>query len=199
MRCLFRKLADLWSLVTGLFITGKYFCSPQLTVHYPRATVEPEAAESFRGPIELVGLPKKPDTPKCISCMICVTACPSKCITIRKSPAPKLSAEEEKAFAETEARGETVKRPAAPKNPSLWHYDFTLCSLCGCCVEACPVKSIKFSNDMYLSGTSREDFNQDLLARLTRLAGKAQAAAPKAEPMPQAAPVADNQKPASEA
>ncbi len=188
MRCLFRKITDLWSLIVGFFITGKYFCSPQLTVHYPRATVEPEAAESFRGPIELVGLPKKPDTPKCISCMICVMACPSKCISIRKSPAPKISAEEEKAFAEAEARGETVKRPTAPKNPSLWHYDYTLCSLCGCCVEACPVKSIKFSNDMYLAGTRREDFHQDLLARLSRLARLAAKKSADA-----------NQQPASEA
>jgi NADH-quinone oxidoreductase subunit I len=196
MRCIIRKLTELWSLVVGLFITGKYFVSPHVTVHYPRAVVEPENTATFRGPIELVGLPKKPDTPKCISCMLCVTACPSKCISIKKSPAPTLSAAEEKALAEAEARGETVKRPSAPRNPALWQYDFTLCSLCGCCVEACPVGSIRFSNELYLSGLSRGDFHWDLLARLKRLARKNN---PAAAPVPAAPSGGDTQTPAREA
>ncbi|MDR2826290.1 MAG: 4Fe-4S ferredoxin, partial [Deltaproteobacteria bacterium] len=83
--------------------------------------------------------------------------------------------EEEKALSEAEARGESVKRPAAPKNPASWTYDFTHCSLCACCIESCPVKSIRFSNEMYIAGTSRSDFHYDLLARLKRLAKKAPA------------------------
>ncbi len=181
MDCLCKKIKGLWSLVVGLFITGKYFCSPTLTTFYPRQTVDPEAESSYRGPIELVGSPKDPATPKCISCMLCVQACPSGCITVKKSPAPAMTPEEQKAFDEAVARGENPKKPAAPKNPSLWHYDFTLCSLCACCVEACPVDSIAFSHELYLAGRRREDFTMDLLARLKRTAAK-QAAKKAAEP-----------------
>ena len=162
----------LWSLVVGLGITGKYFVSPKKTVYYPREVIEPEATKSFRGPIELVPLPKAPTTPKCISCMLCVMACPSGCIKVKKSPAPVMTPEEQKTFDEAVARGENPKKPAAPRNPAAWEYDFTYCSLCACCVEACPVNSIRFSNDIYLSGTRREDFKVDLLARLKRLAAK---------------------------
>jgi NADH-quinone oxidoreductase subunit I len=165
-------IKDIWSLVVGLGITGRFFLSRRLTVHYPRAVVRREDSESFRGPIELVGSPKDPSIPRCISCMMCVTACPSGCISVTRQKAPKLTPEEEKALAEAEARGETVKRPAAPKNPAGWTYNYTYCSLCACCIESCPVKSIRFSNELYLAGTSRSDFHYDLLARLKRLAAR---------------------------
>lgn len=167
-----KTVLGLWSLVVGLFITGKYFVSSHRTTYYPREVVRKEDTEAFRGPIELVGLPKDPTTPKCISCMLCVQACPSNCITVKRSPAPVMKPEQQKEFDEAAARGENPKKPAAPKNPSLWRYDFTYCSLCACCVEACPVNSIRFSNELYLSGTRREDFNMDLLARLKRTADK---------------------------
>jgi NADH-quinone oxidoreductase subunit I len=162
----------LWSLLVGLGITGKYFIAPKKTVYYPREVIGPEATQAFRGPIELVPLPKDPATPKCISCMLCVTACPSGCIKVTKSPAPVMTPEERKAFEDATARGENPKKPAAPRNPAGWEYDFTYCSLCACCVEACPVNSIRFSHDIYLAGTRRADFKVDLLARLKRLAAK---------------------------
>ncbi len=178
----------LWSLIVGLFITGRYALSRHKTVRYPFKVVERERTDTFRGPIELVGLPKDPATPKCISCMLCVQACPSGCITVKKQAAPVMTPEQQKAFDEAVARGENPKKPTAPRNPAVYTYDFTYCSLCACCVEACPVNSIKFSHELYLAGTRREDFNIDLLARLKRLAaeneaGKAPAseAAPKAE------------------
>jgi len=179
MKCVCTYVTDLikgiWSLVVGLAITGKYFVSRHKTVHYPRKVIEKENTDSFRGPIELVGLPKDPSTPKCISCMLCVQACPSNCITVKKQAAPKMTPEQQKEFDEAVARGENPKKPTAPKNPAEYHYDFTYCSLCACCVEACPVNSIKFSHEIYLAGTRREDFNIDLLARLKRTAEKAAA------------------------
>lgn len=199
MASIFRTIADLWSLVVGLAITGKEFCRPGVTVHYPRAEVAPEAAASFRGPIELIGLDKEPAKPKCIACMLCVSACPSGCIAVTRAPAPKPTPEELKAMAEAEARGEKPKRPAPPKAPGTWTYDFSLCSLCGSCVEVCPVDSIGFSNDIYMVGTRREDFVFDQLARLARKAAArkadrttaakpAAAAAPEAAPAPVASP-----------
>ena len=188
----------LWSLVVGLYITGRYAVSPHKTVRYPFKVVEKENTETFRGPIELVGTPKDPSTPKCISCMLCVQACPSGCISVKKQAAPKMTPEQQKEFDEATARGENPKKPSAPKNPAEYIYDFTYCSLCACCVEACPVNSIRFSNEIYLAGTRREDFKLDLLARLKRTAAKEAAAkAAGAETAP--APVKAEQAPAEEA
>ena len=143
MKCLLRVVnyildlvMGIWSLIVGLAITGRFAVSRHKTVHYPRKVIEKENTDSFRGPIELVGLPKDPATPKCISCMLCVQACPSDCITVKKSPAPVMTPEQQKAFDEATARGENPKKPAAPRNPAVYTYDYTYCSLCACCVEA---------------------------------------------------------------
>ena len=48
-----------------------------------------------------------------------------------------------------------------------------LCSLCGLCVQTCPVSSLAFSKDVYLAGGSRKDFEFDLLKRLRDRAGSA--------------------------
>lgn len=193
MKCLMTCVTDiakgLWSLVVGLGITGRFFISRHKTVHYPRKVIEKDNTDSFRGPIELVGLPKDPATPKCISCMLCVQACPSGCITVKKQAPPKMTPEQQKEFDEATARGENPKKPAAPRNPAEYLYDFTYCSLCACCVEACPVDSIRFSHEIYLAGTRREDFNMDLLARLKRTAAKEAAAkAARVEAAPAPAP-----------
>lgn len=157
-----------WTLLVGLFITGRYFCSSRLTVRYPRQTIEPEILRSYRGPLELVGLDNDPTTPRCISCMMCVTACPSNCISIVKSPAPKLTPEEEQAMAEAKERGEKVKRPAGPKYPARYTYDFSLCSLCACCVESCPADAIRFSHHIYESDTNRHGFKYELVDSLAQ-------------------------------
>jgi NADH-quinone oxidoreductase subunit I len=84
-------------------------------------------------------------------------------------PTPKPSAEEIKAQKEAEAKGEKAKK-SAPKELLKFTYDFTLCSLCGTCVETCPVGSLRFSNDAYLASTNKKNFFYDLLARLSRQA-----------------------------
>lgn len=202
MKCMLTYFTDaakgLWSLVVGLAITGRFAVSRHKTVRYPFAVVEKENTETFRGPIELVGSPKDPATPKCISCMLCVQACPSNCITVKKRPAPAMTPEQQKAFDEAAARGENPKKPTAPKDPAVYSYDFTYCSLCACCVEACPVNSITFSHELYLAGTRREDFNIDLLARLKRTA-KAKPAKEKATPAPAPTVAKADETPAKEA
>ena len=172
MNFLVRKAKDMWSLVAGFVVTGRFFCSPRLTTRYPRQVAVPEATASFRGPIELVGLDENPEIPRCISCMLCVAACPGNCISVIKSQPPQPTEEEAKAMAEAESRGEKPKKIPAPKNPAAYSYDFTFCSLCACCVEACPADALRFSNELYVAGTRREDFHYDLLARLRRRAVK---------------------------
>lgn len=161
-----QPVLDLWSLIVGLGVTGKYCTKPTLTQHYPRQVVEPENLATFKGHVELVGKPKNPGKPKCIGCMLCATSCPSKCLTVLKAKAPKPTPQQEKEWADAEARGEKPKKPKAPKEPAKFIYDYSLCSLCGTCVEACPVSSLTFSNNVYLVGTSRKEFKMDLLQRL---------------------------------
>ena len=176
-----QPIIDCWSLFVGLKITGKYFCQKLVTVHYPRQTIEADRLDTYAGHVELIGKPKDPATPKCIFCMMCVTNCPSKCLTVVKQKPPKPTPEEQKAMDEAEARGEKVKKPTAPKNPLKFSYDYTLCSLCGTCIDNCPVKSLRFSHRMYWVATSRKEMKIDLLARLKDQAKKTPAAAPKAE------------------
>lgn len=179
---IFQSVKDLWSLIVGLKVTGKYFLEPTITVHYPRQTVDPEVERTYGGHVELVPKPKNPSKPKCIGCMMCATNCPSGCLTVVKAKAPKPTPEEEQAMKEAEARGEEVKRPKAPKEPAKFLYDYSLCSLCGTCIENCPVGSLRYSHNIYFVGTSRQDFKLDLLKRLERQAenaAKASAAAPK--------------------
>ncbi|WP_319759350.1 4Fe-4S binding protein [Maridesulfovibrio sp.] len=166
-------LSSLWSLIVGLKVTGKNFVDKNVTLHYPRETVTSGQLEGFRGPLELIGKPKDPAKPKCISCMMCVTACPSKCITVVKSKAPKPTEAELQAMKEAEERGEKVKKPKAPKEPAKFLYDFSLCSLCGSCVENCPAKSLRYSSNVYLTVTDRKELKMDLLARLAGQAEKA--------------------------
>jgi NADH-quinone oxidoreductase subunit I len=163
------NLARLWSLIVGLKVTGKFLVSPQITVHYPRRTVE--NISTFHGPIELVPNPNDPAKPKCIACLQCASACPSSCLTVVVKPVPKPTPEELQAQKEAEAEGEKVKK-AAPKEPGKFTYDFTLCSLCGICVGTCPVGSLRFSTDAYLASTDKRDFFYDLLARLTKQASR---------------------------
>jgi NADH-quinone oxidoreductase subunit I len=158
-----KNIAGLWSLIVGLKITGKYFVYPHVTVHYPRRTVN--NISTFRGPVELVASPNDPSKAKCIVCLQCAGACPSGCLTVAARPAPKPTPEEIQAKKEAEAKGEKVKK-AAPKELGTFRYDFTLCSLCGTCVETCPVGSLQFSCDGYLASRNKQDFVYDLLARL---------------------------------
>ncbi|SKA69380.1 4Fe-4S dicluster domain-containing protein [Desulfobaculum bizertense] len=178
-----QTLKGLWSLAVGLKVTGKNYVSPQLTVHYPRETVD--NIDSYHGHIELVGKPKDPGVPRCICCMLCVTSCPSSCITVvrKKEPKPEPAPETD---APAEMLGEVKKKKTPPagkpaKTPSRWRVNYNLCSLCGTCVEVCPVKSIRFSSEAYLAGFSREEFDFDLLERLRRQAGIPEAEAQDGE------------------
>ena len=173
MRKQLKQIRDLWSLIVGLFVTGENLCRHTVTVHYPRREVD--NLGSFRGPIELLPSAKDAAIPRCISCLMCMNTCPSGCITVVKQKAPKPTAEQEQAMAEAQARGEKPKKPAAPKNPGAFIYDYSLCSLCGLCAEVCPVDSIGFSSDVYMVVHSRAEAKLDLLARLKNKAGSAAA------------------------
>jgi NADH-quinone oxidoreductase subunit I len=129
------------SLLTGMRITLGQFFKPTVTVQYPHESLK--MPERFRGHIELV---RDPETGKalCFACKLCERACPSDCITV-----------------------EGAKLDGAKKK-SVTNYilDFTKCSLCGSCVEACRDGAIRYSHAYNLASTNKEDYIMDLFKRL---------------------------------
>lgn len=169
------------SLFVGLGVTGKRFVSPIITTRYPVATVEPTALAGYRGHIELVGKPKNPAEPKCIVCMMCVKVCPSKCIALKAAkpePEPSPPKNEDDAGMLV-AKTVPTKPPSKKKTPGAFTLDYTLCSLCGLCVQNCPVDSLRHSMDIYIASYERAPFDSmDMLARLKRQADQVAAAKP---------------------
>jgi NADH-quinone oxidoreductase subunit I len=130
-----------WSLVTGLRITLRQFFASTVTVQYPHESLK--LPTRFRGHIELI---RDPETGKalCFACKLCERACPSDCITV-----------------------EGAKLEGAKKRSVVaYKLDFTKCSLCGSCVEACRDGAIRFSREFNLASTNKDDFVMDLFKRL---------------------------------
>ncbi len=132
--------SGLWSLLVGLGITFKEFFSPAVTVQYPYQTLK--MPPRFRGHIQLIA--DEEGTPNCIVCMMCQRACPSGCISL------------------------AGKKEEGQKKKILTKYvlDFTTCSLCGSCVEACNFNALEFSREYNLASTRKEDYIIDLKKRL---------------------------------
>ena len=147
------------SLITGMRITLGQFFKPTVTVHYPHETLKMPAR--FRGHIELV---RDPETGKaiCYACKLCERACPSDCITVEG------------------AKLEGAKK----KSVTQYVLDFTKCSLCGSCIEACRDNAIRFSREYNLASTSKEDYIMDLFKRLEAecTEGRVAQAAPSTPP-----------------
>jgi NADH-quinone oxidoreductase subunit I len=144
-------ISGLGSLFTGMRITIGQFFKPTITVHYPHESLKMPAR--FRGHIELV---RDPETGKavCYACKLCEKACPSDCIIVEGA---KLDG-------------------AKKKSVTNYTLDFTKCSLCGSCVEACRDSAIRFSRDYNLAALSKEEFVMDLFKRLENEARETPAA-----------------------
>jgi NADH-quinone oxidoreductase subunit I len=129
------------SLLVGMRITISQFFKPTVTVHYPHEALK--MPPRFRGHIELV---RDPETgkPRCFACKLCERACPSDCITVEG------------------AKLEGAKK----KSVTQYVLDFTKCSLCGSCVEACRDGAIRFSREYNLASTNKADYVMDLFKRL---------------------------------
>ncbi len=130
------------SLLTGMRITLGQFLKPNITVQYPRQTLPMPAR--FRGHIELT---LDPETGKslCTACKLCERACPSECIAVDGA---KLEGQKTKSVTE-------------------YLLNFTTCSLCGACIEACPFDAIQFSKIYNVVSLSRDDFNRmDMVKQL---------------------------------
>jgi NADH-quinone oxidoreductase subunit I len=173
MRAIWENLKGLYSLLVGMKITMGFLLSPTKTVHYPRKTVERENLENYRGPLELTRGKKDPAATPCISCQLCVKACPGHCLTVVKGKESKA--------------------------PESWLYDFSYCCLCGACTEVCPTGALAFSHRVYMVTTSREALVLDLLADLKERAKTPLPEAAKAEDAKAGADLKKDEAPRPEA
>ncbi len=129
-----------WSLLVGMRITLTQFFRPVVTVPYPHKVLPIPAR--YRGHIELVVDPTT-GRPLCTACKLCERACPSDCIFVDG------------------AKREGEKK----KSVTVYQLDFTKCSLCGSCIEACASDAIRFSKDYNLASISKEEYQYDLVKR----------------------------------
>jgi len=149
------------SLAIGMKLTLREFFSPTKTTHYPHETLPIPA--KYRGHIELTPNPDGGET-LCIACKSCEKACPSECIIV-----------------------EGTKREKGGKIANVFRLDFTTCSLCGLCIEACPVKptkAIQFTKRYNLASVENTYKDMDLLARCKE---RTTALYPTPAPAPEAA------------
>jgi NADH-quinone oxidoreductase subunit H len=96
-------------LVTGLGVTLRHLFMPSITVQYPHEKLT--LSDRFRGALAF-----HPEI--CISCEMCVRACPSACISLESK------------------RNEETKK----KDLSWYKIDFGKCNYCRLCEEVCPTK-----------------------------------------------------------
>ena len=130
-----------YSLYAGMRITmGQFFKRP-VTLQYPHESIK--MTPRYRGHIELV-LDPETGKAKCIACKVCEKACPSDCILV-----------------------EGIKREGEKrKSVTTFALDFSKCSLCGSCVEACKSEALQFSREYNLATVNKEEFLIDLVKRL---------------------------------
>lgn len=102
-----------------------------VTIQYPE--VRKELSPRHRS---LHRLRLRPDgRPSCVACMLCVTVCPSECITVEAAEDPD---------------------PEIQKVPARFVVDLGRCCFCGFCVEACPVDAIRMdTGEIRLAGPAR--------------------------------------------
>jgi NADH-quinone oxidoreductase subunit I len=145
----------LWALIKGVLITTRHFVTNMwfhtlrfvgirrfrpgaVTIQYPE--VRKPLAARHRSLHRLV---RRPDgKPRCVACLLCVTACPSECIFVEAVEDPD---------------------PEIQKTAGRFEIDLTRCCFCGFCVEACPEDAIRMdTGTIELAARSRSDLVLDL-------------------------------------
>jgi NADH-quinone oxidoreductase subunit I len=123
------------AIVQGMAITLRTMFKPSITVQYPTEKLVP--FEKFRGALLF-------DAETCISCNLCVKACPSNCIALENAT-------------QADPKNPAVKKKIAKVD---WYsIDFGKCNFCRLCEEACPTKpkSVWHSLDYEVIFTTRDE------------------------------------------
>ncbi len=109
-----------------------------VTIQYPEQ--KKEIAFRHRSLHRL--LKREDGRPRCVSCMLCVTVCPSECIYVEATDDPD---------------------PEIQKVPAKFIIELGRCCFCGFCVEACPEDAIRMdTGGIDLASTDRRDLVFDL-------------------------------------
>ena len=120
----------LTELFKGMFITGKHFLSPTITIQFPEEKTP--LSPRFRGLHALRRYPNGEE--RCIACKLCEAVCPALAITI-----------------ESDVRADGTRRT------TRYDIDLTKCIFCGFCEEACPVDAIVETRVLEYHGEKRGD------------------------------------------
>lgn len=134
------------------------------TISYPEE--KRPYPERFRG-IHRLTL-REDNSPRCVACLCCSTACPAQCISIEPAEYP-----------------EGDRRRGYERYPSSFVIDELRCVFCGFCVEACPVDAIRMDTGKHaVPYDSRDQFlyKRDLLMSFSDRSGSQRTANPRHEP-----------------
>jgi NADH-quinone oxidoreductase subunit I len=129
------KALFLRELVSGLFLTFKYFFKPKLTLNYPHE--KNPISPRFRGEHALRRYPNGEE--RCIACKLCEAICPAQAITIEAGP----------------------RRNDGTRRTTRYDIDMVKCIYCGLCQEACPVDAIVEGPNFEFAAETREELYFD--------------------------------------
>ena len=124
-------------LLQGLGITFKRMIGPNITEFYPEE--KPNLPIRVRSSMGL-------DRGKCISCNMCVMACPNSVIKL------------------TSEKDETTNK----KVLMSYHMNVGRCLFCGMCTEVCPTKALTVTQEFENSIFEFDDLQWDMLERAER-------------------------------
>lgn len=109
-----------------------------VTIQYPEE--KKEIARRHRSLHRL--MLREDKKPRCVSCMLCVTVCPSECIYVEATEDPD---------------------PEVQKYPARFIIDLGRCCFCGFCIEACPEDAIRMdTGEIDLARYRRQELLFDL-------------------------------------
>ena len=145
-------------LVSGMFLTLRYFFKQKVTLNYPHE--KGPLSPRFRGEHALRRYPNGEE--RCIACKLCEAICPAQAITIEAEP-----------------------RSDGSRRTTRYDIDMVKCIYCGFCEEACPVDAIVEGPNFEFAAETREELLYDKEKLLengdrweTELAARIQADAP---------------------
>ncbi len=121
-------------LVSGMWLTLRYFFRPKVTINYPyeKGPISPR----FRGEHALRRYPSGEE--RCIACKLCEAICPALAITIEAEP-----------------------REDGSRRTTRYDLDMMKCIYCGLCQEACPVDAIVEGPNFEFAVETREELFYD--------------------------------------